>query len=306
MIKDPMPPFVAKFCPVLFGWENALMLNAIQQIYEESWESWFLEHGSSLFFDGALSSGRQCVLKYHQFSDLTGTVGDADRLSVMYFRDYRTVFDKTKLGAVDAQHGVELAQIFTIGAKGTFLYGDTSVKTAHDVFLSIEHLRCNLAERFSLTNSVVATDVFSPAKYGERNALLLNSLQKIQEYMMWGEVWCPLINPVISPPTGTEFEADYLSLFFVSGYYEGTIYRLCSVNPETRSDVYRTAFRIDESMGYWPATAVVKSELTQLRVSLYSIPRFTAFLLGRHRRLGSVVGVLGDDLCRMILVLSLK
>jgi hypothetical protein len=288
VIKDPLPPFVAKFCPVKFGWENALMLNAMQQFYEERF---------TRNFGGALASG------HHQFSDLSGTVGDADRLSLMYFKDYRSVFDKTKLVAVDAQHhGVELEQIFTIGSKGAFLYGDTSVAIAHDVFMSIEHLRCNLAERFSLTNSVVATDVFSPAKYGERNASLLNSLQRMQEHMMGG--WFPLRNPVFSPPTGTEFEADYLSLYFASNDNEGIVYRFC--HPETRGGVYRSVFHIDERMCYWSAMRVIKTELTQLRVSLYSIPRCTAFLMGKHRRLGASMGLLSDDLCRMILALSLE
>jgi hypothetical protein len=49
----------------------------------------------------------------------------------------------------------------------------------------------------------------------------------------------------------------------------------------------------------------LKTELSLLRVAIYSAPRFVAFMLGKNRRLGGTIASLGDDVCRMILTLSI-
>jgi hypothetical protein len=70
---------------------------------------------------------------------------------------------------------------------------------------------------------------------------------------------------------------------------------------------WKKLFKIETRLHYWPMMGAIKSELTQLRFSLYSLPRSIAFLMGKHRRLGGGgVASLSDDMCRMILELTME
>jgi hypothetical protein len=308
-------PFVAKFCPVKFGWENALRLNAMQKIYEDERDSGLSAYGGSVFYRaGYWSEGscvQHCLLNGFQFSDVTGSVVDADRLSLKYLEDRhsiisfkarrRTMFHDTEENESN-ERALELSQIFTLGSKGTVLDDDANVA----VHKSIVQLRRDLKERFADSSSVVETDVFSPAKYGERNAVLLNSLQKMQEYMMWDGSYSYLrMKPLIIRPSGTEFEADCLSFFFTFHGHADHIYNLSCILPETMGNDWKYIFKIENRLHNWPMLGAIKSELTQLRVSLYSLPRSIAFLMGRIARLRSAP-VLPDDVCQLILALSLE
>lgn len=301
-------PFVAKFCPVKYGWESALMLNAMQKIYEDDRDAGLSEYGGSIFYRFGYWPDRSrcqlCVLDEHQFSDVTGSVSDADRLSRKYLGDRHsircnTLFYDTELDGSN-ERAIELSRIFTLGSKGTVLDDDAK----ESVYKSIKQLRRDLKERFADSSSVVETDVFSPAKYGERNAVLLNALQKMQEYMMRNDAFVH-IEPLIIRPSGTEFEADCLSFFFTGHGLVDRIYHLSCILPETMGNDWKKVFKIETRLHYWPILGAIKSELTQLRVSLYSLPRCIAFLMHRHVRLGSAP-VLPDDVCQLILALSVE
>jgi hypothetical protein len=106
-------------------------------------------------------------------------------------------------------------------------------------------------------------------------------------------------------PSGTEFEADVLSFKFSSRprwvaqflFYDGLTAAL------------KSAFLVDETMTRsYSEYCVIEDELDLLRVRIFSIPRFTAFMMVRHSRLGagSALAALGDDVCHMILKLSIE
>jgi hypothetical protein len=304
-----MPPFVAKFCPVKFGWENALMLNAMQHIYESAWDNGFLRNGGSLIYDSdsisEYSSYHGYLLHEYFFSEVTGTVADADWLSLKSYQEIYMFSEIFKFSDSETEAiAVELEHIFTVGTKGMVLHDGDRAMTNFKVRRSIMHLRLDLIQRFFLIDPTAETDVFSPVKYGQRNALMLNCLQQVVVgQLLLDPLGLPRQSTTLSlfsRPSGTEFEADCLSLYFCC--HKACIYD----NVFSNENAFREAFLIDKNMNRRQAMGVIEREMFQLRVGLYSIPRFTAFLMGRHRRLGASMGVLGDDLCRMILVLSLK
>lgn len=287
-------PFVPKFCPEKFGWENALMLNSMQQIYEretnEDWAARSLVHG------GKLSSVYGHLLIDCRFSEPTGTVADADRLSLQFLR-----FP----ASIPVRIPSELAQIFTVGVKGTSLLLDEGVRRESSVSESIKHLRKDLFERFFFMDPLVETSVFSPSRYGQRNALVLNGLQQIEYLQRNLAFFRRGLRDVFTHPSGSEFEADILSF-----EYCGWPTRVCDFLFHTgvMGSSFKRVFLIDEKMHYWQACAVIDKELIQLRVELFTNPRSTAFMMVRHSRVGagSSLAALGDDVCRMILKLSIE
>ena len=293
-------PFVPKFCPVKFGWENALMLNSMQQIYEHDNNEEWSAHGGCLFYDDAYSSVFGCLLEDCHFSEPSGTVADADRLSLRFLNDrYSISYHITS----DAD-SLELAQIFTVGVKGTSLLLDEGVRREWNALRSVRHLRKDLSERFFLVDPLEETSVFSPSRFGHRNAMLLNGLQQIEQFELH-RTCSHGLRSVFTRPSGTEFEADILSF-----RYCNRVSRVCDLlyHTDATGSSFKRVFLIDDKKHYWQAYEVIEQELTLLRVGLFTIPRFTAFMMVRHPRLGagSPLAALGDDVCRMILALSAK
>ena len=278
------------------------MLNTMQKIYEiDNNAEWSV---LSLFYDGKLSSDYGCLLNDCHFSEPSGTLADADRLSLKFLKNIGSVtYHMTS--NVDDLCPSELAQIFTVGVKGTSLLLNDGVGREWSVSGSIRHLRKDLFERFFFVDPLVETSVFSPSRYGHRNALVLNGLQQI-ERLDQHQADRRRLNSVFTRPSGTEFEADILSF-----YYCNQVYRVCDIlfhTGETGAS-FKKVFLIGENKNfYWPAGGVIEQELTLLRVGLFTIPRFTSFMMVRHPRLGagSPLAALGDDVCRMILALSVK
>jgi hypothetical protein len=296
-------PFVPKFCPVKFGWENALMLNSMQQIYEYDTFANCSAHGGSLFYDGERSPIYGSMLYNCHFSEPSGTVADADRLSLRFLND-RYAISYHITSDVDNLRAAESAQIFTVGVNGTSLLLDEGVWRKWNVLRSVRHLRKDLSERFFFVDPKVETSVFPPSRYGHRNALLLNGLQQIE---LLGEQQADnhQLESVFTRPSGTEFEADFLSF-----HYHDLASRVCDLLFHTGASgsSFKRVFLIDDKMHYWQAEQAINQELTLLRAGLFTIPRFTAFMMVRHPRLGagSSLAALGDDVCRIILALSIK
>ncbi len=269
------------------------MLNSMQQIYEDDNNADWAER--SLFYDGKLSSVYGRLLNDCRFSEPSGTVADADRLSLQFLR-----FP----GHVNVLRSSELAQIFTVGVKGTSLLLDEGVRRKSSVSHSIRHLRKDLFERFFFMDPLVETSVFSPSRYGHRNALVLNGLSQI-EYLRVDRADSRLLEYIFTRPSGSEFEADILSF-----EYCNYVSRLCDFLFFTgvEGSSFKRVFLIDENKNYWQAMEVIEQELTLLRAGLFTIPRFTAFMMVRHSRVGagSSLAALGDDVCRMILKLSIE
>jgi hypothetical protein len=297
-------PFVAKFCPVKFGWENALLLNAMQKIYEDDWAAEWSEHGGSLFFNSGYSFSPICLLQENQFSELTGSVADADRLSLKYFRDRFSVVWHIRFPRGDAMIAVEYARIFNVGTKGTVLPEESCATVNNCVYNSIAQLRRDLFQRFFYADPAAETAVFSPVRYGLRDALMLNCLQSmmvVDHDDAAGDIGRRTKQGLFTRPSGTEFEADYLSF-----YYCDREDHICGyVFSDELGDAFRSAFLIGDRMGRRQVMRVINREMIQLRIRLYSLPRSIAFLMGRHARLGSAPA-LPDDVCRMILALSVE
>jgi hypothetical protein len=287
-------PFVPKFCPVKFGWENALMLNCMQQKYEDDNNAEWIAR--SLFYEGRFSSIHGCLLNDCHFSEPSGTVADADRLSLQFLR-----FS----GHIDYRISSELSQIFTVGVKGTSLLLDEGVERKCDVYGSIMHLRKDLFKRFFFIDPLAENSVFSSSRYGHRNALVLNALQQIEQLRVHRTGSSRLRVTVFTRPSGSDFEADHLSF-----EYCNIPSRLCDFlfHTDDLGSPFKGVFLIDEKKNYWHGYHVIEEELTLLRAGLFSIPRFTAFMMVRHSRLGagSALAALGDDVCRMILKLSIE
>ena len=296
-------PFVPKFCPVKFGWENALMLNSMQQIYEQDNNEEWSALGGSLFYEVAHSPVNACLLHDCHISEPSGTVADADRLSLNFLNDRYSIV-RHITSDVDNLRAAESAQIFTVGVKGSSLLLDDGVRREWNVLRSIRHLRKDLLGRFFFVDPKVETSVFSPSRYGHRNAMLLNGLQQIEQFEEHLARFRGL-RSVFTRPSGTEFEADILSL-----HYSNCVSRVCDLlfHNGASGSSFKRVFLIDDKKYYWQAYEVINQELTMLRVGLFTIPRFTAFMMVRHPRLGagSPLAALGDDVCRVILALSVK
>ena len=255
LIKDPMPPFVAKFCPVLFGWDNALMLNCMQWAVECEPErtNWpFKSVDVSL-------------------CELSGTVEDADILS-LHFTHHKGFIKKTIVGCntqMDAALRLEFQEVFA--GRCTVSSFDASIL----VNGAVRRLRENLCRMFSSVDAPFSA-VFSPARFGWHDALMLNSMQ-------WAYHLIPR-NARFTRMIGTQADAHWLSHVFQS---------------PSHSSSYQS---IRNSMEL--QTEFSGETLCRLRVRLYAAPRSVAFMMGKHR--GGLVASLSDDLCRMILALSLE
>jgi hypothetical protein len=269
MIKDPMP-FVAKFCPVQFGWENALMLNGMQWVLElKPYRTLWIHKAFPIFF-----------------SDLSGTVEDADVLSLQFAMNPH-IFSDIIGGRTSVKCAVLLELRDVLPVHSYYSFGD-----------AVTRLRADLRQRFS-SSSFLKIEVpfcaaFSPVKYGWSNALRLNCLQWLYENGS-------KVGPIrFSRIIGTQSEAEWLSHYFH-----------CRIGHMEFSDQLigaelKVAFSYDYEND--PDYLSVRQELFLLRTSLYSLPRCSAFLMARHSRLGvgSGLAVLGDDVCRMILALSME
>ena len=135
---------------------------------------------------------------------------------------------------------------------------------------------------------------------------MLNALQQIAlQQFREDQEGIRRLRSVFTRPSGTEFEADILSF-----HYSNWVSRVCDLLFHTGASgsSFKRVFLIDDKMHYWQAEQAINQELTLLRAGLFTIPRFTAFMMVRHPRLGagSPLAALGDDVCRMILALSVK
>ena len=169
---------------------------------------------------------------------------------------------------------------------------------------------------------------FSPAKYGWHDALALNCLQWVQE--MDGEqasqvemrsflegkliIYNCSDRHIFTQPSGTENEADHLTLHFIRDYF--TLHQRMSpgggplnhwmagiFKPEEPHVVKRAlASEMSDTLNkVFPTT--IPEGLKRLRRSLYQTPRKVAFLSAKHKKLGAASGFhgLSDDLFKMIL-----
>jgi hypothetical protein len=272
----------------------------MQQIYEHDNNEEWSAHGGCLFYDVAHSSVFGCLLDDCHFSEPSGTVADADRLSLKFLHDLRSI----SYHITSDVDSLELAQIFTVGVKGTSLLLDEGVWREWNVLRSVRQLRKDLFEQFFFMDPLEETSVFSPSRFGHHNAMLLNGLQQIEQFEEHLARFRGL-RSVFTRPSGTEFEADILSL-----HYSNCVSRVCDLlfHNGASGSSFKRVFLIDDKKHYWQAYEVINQELTMLRVGLFTIPRFTAFMMVRHPRLGagSPLAALGDDVCRMILALSVK
>jgi hypothetical protein len=270
-----MPPFVAKFCPVKFDWDNALMLNCMQWAVESEPErtKWpFKSADVSLY-------------------ELEGTVEDADLLS-LHFTLQKGFIKETIVSydtRMDAALRMEFQQIFALRFSVSCF--DASIVVTN----AVTHLRANLRRMFSSSvepKNLPFSAVFSPVQYGWRDAYMLN-------WLLWvyGTVspWRALR---ITKITGTQADAHWLSYLFCSHIHT----LICQFSHVSKGAELRAAFSSGGGDFY-----DVKQALARLRISLYSTPRSTAFMMGKHRRLGGGgVAVLPDEVCHLILALSVE
>jgi hypothetical protein len=160
---------------------------------------------------------------------------------------------------------------------------------------AVTHLRANLRRMFSSSvepKNLPFSAVFSPVQYGWRDAYMLN-------WLLWvyGTVspWRALR---ITKITGTQADAHWLSYLFCSHIHT----LICQFSHVSKGAELRAAFSSGGGDFY-----DVKQALARLRISLYSTPRSTAFMMGKHRRLGGGgVAVLPDEVCHLILALSVE
>ncbi len=160
--------------------------------------------------------------------------------------------------------------------------------------------------------------VFCPAKYGWNEALALNCMKLLKENeeeedgRMNETRGNGRFESQFAEITGTERDADALSRHFMLCPQIITLL----VNVESDTGVtgvvgkpLKDALFGDEEVSKLSLTnRDVSNKVWFLRRSLYYSPRNTAFLSGKHGRLGneSQVRVLSSDVCALILSLSMK
>jgi hypothetical protein len=157
--------------------------------------------------------------------------------------------------------------------------------------------------------------VFCPAKYGWNEALALNCMKFLKESEERGDGSMDeaggrgRFTSQFAEITGTERDADTLSIHFMLCPH--TITRLICLYSDTGvigKPLKEALFGEEEVSELYPTSSDVYNKIWLLRKSLYHSPRNTAFLFGKHGRLGSEsqVRVLSSDVCALILSLSMK
>ena len=293
-----MTTIVATFSPETFGAKNARMLN---------WMQWIRAGGSErcdLVTSPMFLTRQLCILDHCRFSQLECTAEDADQLSLDFLVAPHLICDAMKHSQTPSVIRQELREVFACV--------DTSLNAQMIFYIKevVQTLRLHLYRRFSSFNPASDfTPAFSPAVFGWRNAYLLNCLQCVYETAarrsyFTDDFWKQTL---VTRMAGTESGAEWLSKYYVERV--GLLQAKLSGNAtEPTSAELRDAFLVGEMQEHSRVLDRLKMELSLLRVSLYSSPRFVAFLLGKHRRVGAAGGIasLGDDVCRMILTLSVS
>ena len=267
--------FTAKFCPAKFGWDNALMLNCLQWVHETQMP-WCAK--------------------------MSGTVAEADRLS-FEFTSYAYLVTDVMLPAGEYTEPFDLAlveefrQVFTSYSANELNHSVSSIRLDSAVKCAVGRLRMCLWCQFrDPTEQLVLA--FSPAKFGWHIAYRLNCLQWALESDRASVSYASFHDRLIVPSTGTEFEADWLTRFSSREVWR-VVRKIGDVRNTAEAAEFMAAFPLvegDRSTG-------ISQGIAHLRLNLYALPRFTAFAMAKHHRLGAGSGlaVLGEDVCRMIL-----
>ena len=314
------------FHPDTFGEKSARMLN---------WMHWIRERGSKQWEMGPMFLlPESCVLDHVRFVPLVGTVEEADQLSVDFYGNAHLVFNAIRdIGGNDLATRQELQEVFgcvdevrdpTIPRRREIPLR-VNIQMMGRITNAIQSLRLDLHSKFiSFDPMHFDKSVFSPIKFGWRNAYLLNCLHWVYETEArdWYQCtdptrfWC---DRLVTKMTGTESDAEWVSKYFLERL--GLLLYPKLSDGVTRLE-FMEAFLVDGvqedssldrlktelSHGVQDSSLVLdrlKTELSLLRVAIYSAPRFVAFMLGKNRRLGGTIASLGDDVCRMILTLSI-
>jgi hypothetical protein len=289
------------FHPDTFGEKSARMLNWMHWIREGGSRQWDLNAGPIYLIP------ELCVLDHVRFVPLVGTVEEADQLSVDFYGNAHLVFNAIRDIGNDLATRRELQEVFgCVDVRG-------GVQTIGRITNAIQSLRLDLHSQFTSFDPMhFDKSVFSPVKFGWRNAYLLNCLQWMYEtaarhsyqytvtpVSFWSET-------LVTKMTGTESDAEWVSKYYLDRV--GLLHtKLSDSVKELCSTELMEAFLIHGMQEEeYPSLVLdrLKTELSLLRVTLYSAPRFVAFMLGKNRRLGGTIASLGDDVCRMILTLS--
>jgi hypothetical protein len=328
-----MSPFQAAFSPAKYDWDDALLLNCLQWVFE----------------NGALPFNLTAPCGFQWFAKASGTEMEADLISMRYLHQPNLL-----LAGIIASDGTmmssTLLNLFVPGMVETPILIDTADlfcaprnrERALDLITAeIAALRVRLFSSTSPSSSTFQP-AFSPAKYGWDDALRLNCLQWALENgscpfaglfsnrRVWKDETCCW--SVFSRASGSELEACFL--VFGSLLHPSSILSLIRFNlhpsdhyqseddmPFTLLDLFapgmvetpvimRTVFSSDFRQKVVDqfyavrkqdhALSLIAAETAVLRLRLYHRPRAVAFLLGR-RLPGSAVSGLSEDVCRMIL-----
>jgi hypothetical protein len=284
------------FHPDTFGEKSARMLN---------WMHWIRERGSKQWEMGPMFLlPESCVLDHVRFVPLVGTVEEADQLSVDFYGNAHLVFYAIKDIGNDLATRQELQEVF-----GCVDQVRVNIQMMGQITNAIQSLRLDLHSKFiSFDPTHFDKSVFSPVKFGWRNAYLLNCLQWMYETEARHSYQFTVTRSetLVTKMTGTESDAEWVSKYFLDRV--GLLHtKLSNSVKELCSTELMEAFLIHGMQEEeYPSLVLdrLKTELSLLRVTLYSAPRFVAFMLGKNRRLGGTIASLGDDVCRMILTLS--
>lgn len=314
---DSLPPFQTKFCPVLFGPNNALKLNCLHWIRECKSNHAIQRHKPLLRACPLTPKELVCTLNNTQFVVMSGTAAEADRLSLTFSMNVGMIVEWILPGERTERVAMakKLREVFTLNAK-VKLDNNAVNFILQDIWRTIDHLRKDLWQQFANTEcSMPFTPAFSPVIYGWQNALMLNCLQWVSEvgtrrnlndfYSQHKILYSPWRNVLFTRSTGTEFEADWLSYFYYRKI-SWTSNRFFNGEKALETEM-KAVFSIEDSMDLTAVYNVFDRGITFLRLSLYTTPRFTAFMSAKHQRLGngSQVGALSEDVCRMILEFSI-
>jgi hypothetical protein len=289
-----MSIFVPAFSPAVFDWNQALKLNCLQWVSESHsddladniYTALFLTSGDPLMVYPICKFGRALMSLGTPSTEFA-----ADFLSLMFLKAPQIIERQMRVPPYFHDEAIEMASEL-----GVF---NPNVES------EIRVLRLSLSRRHVKITGPFKP-AFSPGTFGEKNALMLNLLQEVQEEGVSG---------MFTRVTGSEFEADCLSYYYCK--YPAEIVSFV----KGRSD-FTAAFAIDGIADYLISRQIVMEiddsliskkivrEMDLLRVSLHSIPRSVAFVSGTHKRLGcsspAVRALDGaSDIMQMILNLSL-